>query len=192
MSYVLKDRNGSPITYEGVKKLTLPTGDGTKHIFSNTVYAAETLRVNGGRFKADSNKMTISHNLGAVPDYIFVGRLDVADHVSRNGGQIAWAMGWSRRIKDAEGRFLYGLANTVCIDEPDGEDNVNYGRYTSDTGIDEYHEYDYGMIREANSKTFVVGTDDPKTRYFYMHQNAQYFWLAVSGLGVRMNEVSEV
>lgn len=191
---VLKDGNGNPVTYEGVTKVSLPTAAGGTITFGGGV-EAETVVVDGGRFTPSAQKMTINHYLGAVPDFIFIGQLDAQDIIDRNGGQISWALGWSRRILDMDRvsvRFN-AFINMVCIDEPDGDTNVIRGKYTNDEGIDETGTLNpgYGMIRAANSTSFTVGRDDGADKWS-LHTRVEYYWFAISGLGIRMNPVDEV
>lgn len=190
---VVKDRNGNPAIHKGVTALEFHTVDGGIHSFGSAGWTAETLKMNGAnKIIPTGSQMTISHGLGVVPDLIFIGRQDVDDIVDRNSGHIAWALGWSRRMMELENFSGYGALNTVCIDEPDGDGNVNCGTYGMSYGIDETHPYSYGEIREANSTSFTVGIDDTNNVSAGLHTRATYYWFAISGLGIRMNETSEV
>lgn len=186
---VLKDKSGNPVIYEGILGLIVKTADGGSVSFGSGGWTPETLNINNGSFQPSSNEQTITHGLGAVPDFVFIGRLDVNDDVDRNRGHIAWALGFSSRMSEIEGFNL--VPNWICIDEPDGESNVNYGKYMSTESIDVIHEYNYGMIREANSESFKVGDSDNSNICKGLLTTARYQWIAISGLGVRMNQ-SEV
>lgn len=192
---VLKNKNGNPIIHAGLEGLRVPLTDGSFQVFGSTGWVAEIVKVNVGRFTPNSNAAEVDHNLGVVPDFIFVGRLDTKDIVDRNRGFINWVYGWSRRMAKLEDFDNAAAMHGSCIEDSDGDTNVNDGfYYPADLCIDEAPTdtfAPYGLIHEANSKSFKVG-DNRSTDKWSLHTGQKYFWFAISGLGVRMNQTSEV
>lgn len=192
---VLKDKNGNPIPHAGAEGLRIPTADGGFQVFGSNGWVAETVKVNTGSFTPSSNAAVVDHNLGVVPDFIFVGRLDTKDIVDRNRGFINWVYGWSRRIVELKDFDNWAAMRGSCIEDSDGDTNVNDGfYYPVDMCIDEAPTGEfapYGLIHEANSTSFKVG-DSRNTDKWSLHVGQKYFWFAISGLGVRMNQTSEV
>ena len=83
----------------------------------------------------------------------------------------------------------YAVRHAVCIEEPNSESNVNDGFYFAfENSIDEHLENaGYGQIHRADSTSFHVGRSDSGD-FYALHAGQNYRWIAIGGLGVRMNE----
>ena len=190
---VLKDRNGNTTPYPDVTELVMRTVDGGIRTFSNAVWTSEKTKINGGYIEPSGTQITISPGLGVVPDFVFVGRTDyINDSTNPNQGYLAWAFGWSNRMSSIEGFNGYGSSNNVRIDVPYDENYTPTGLFYLDVGIDSPLESNYGNIRDANSETFVVGSNVTGAISGRIDTRTKYFWFAVSGIGTRMNKESEV
>ena len=197
----LKDGSGNPTIYQGVSEIKLPTSDGGMLTFGNTGWAEEELKISGyNRFQPESTEVRISHGLGVVPDFIFVGKLDTKDNTDQKNYCIQWAFGWSRRMETlldkASISYGYGVRNSIAISKPDDTtDSYTPQRFLSNNSIDEDDTTYNMLIRKANNTSFVIGkTPDGTTGSTIgtLNTNSEYFWFAVAGLGARMNKVSEV
>ena len=188
---VLKDKNGNPVVHRGITGLVLQLAGGGTRVFGSSGWVTEKLKCKCGHFTATSQQMTISHQLGAVPDFIFVGREDVSDAVNQNNYRISWAIGWSRRMIELEGaNGNVAFLGNICIGYPNGEENVRDGYYFYTAAIDEEHEYDYGGPSKANANNFTVGLDSDGGNWA-LQVNAKYFYIAISGLGIRAEMESD-
>lgn len=182
---ILKDKDGNHTTYEDVLGVILKNADGGTTSFGSDGWTPETLKCTSGLFKPSSAVHTVSHNLGTVPDMVFVGRRDVPDAVNTNRGHLVWAIGFSRRLADDAS---VGIPNRLSFDDTDGDDNVN-GNLSEFNAIDE--EGTVRCIRNADSTSFIVGYEDDYGSKCELLTSATYIWIAISGIGVRMNK-SEV
>ena len=190
---ILKDRNGKGVTYNNITELKIPAADGTNAIFGNSSWVEETIKTSGGEITPTGTEMRISHNLGTIPDYIFIGKLDGEKDYYQDHNYIKWAYGWSRRMIDMKGFSGYGTLCMVLVESDKSNDNEYIeGKYFILKGIEEHADYTYGEIRDTNKYSFLVGLNEKGKSCEGLDPNARYYWCAISGLGVRMNRTDEV
>lgn len=129
-----------------------------------------TFTVADGEFEADNSIMTVEHNLGYVPDILFI----VAGSAPAEGNMF-FAIGYSKalysKFDDSIKGFNYGLLSGGGALEWSVRDNME---------SDQAGKLAQGCIRECSTTSFVVGGTTFKLNT--TEQKNRYHWYAISGI----------
>lgn len=140
---------------------------------------ASSLKINCGQFHTDLSTgvrmQTIEHGLGTVPEFVAVYGGGISREFAANGHvsipKLVYAYGF-------HSSFASQISSALCA--------VNFTigfQVSTEKGIDEDKEK-VGFITNCDSEKFLVGYGEDRNDGFYEFEyDADYFWIAMSGIG---------